>query len=138
VGATLAEVFVYEGPEGSAPQTKEEFDVHDLWADRMDDFATGQILVGRNEYLKNWYNTMKQLPRWTELLKAQDERLLGKRVGSIGLQHTEMKVNVPRYAVKVYRLRNLTGRSNSFATHQEELRGRRVRTDLGRAEFVGK
>ena len=32
MSASLEEIFYYEGPEGSAPQVKQTWDVYDLWA----------------------------------------------------------------------------------------------------------
>ena len=119
MSATLADIFVHQGPGGSAPQTKEEFDIHDLWADRMDDEIAEQILAGNNQYLKHSYNAT-ELPH-QEGLRIGDERLLGRRVGSVGPGNDEIKVTVPRHALKMYRLRNLTGRSKSYAIRKDEL-----------------
>jgi alpha-galactosidase len=116
---TLNDIFVHEGPEGSAAQTKDEYDVHDLWADRMDDFAAEQILAGKEQYRKKWYNST--LLSYKDGLDAGDSRLLGKRVGSIGPQHSELKAKVPRHGVRVFRLRSLNGGSRRYLTQKDEL-----------------
>lgn len=116
---TLNDIFVHEGPEGSAPHTKEEFDIYDLWADRMDDFTAEQILAGKEQYASTWYNSTIQSYR--EGLDKGDKRLLGKRVGSIGPQHNELKAKVPRHGVRVFRLRSLDEGSARYQMYKAEL-----------------
>lgn len=116
---TLNDIFVHQGPEGSAPQTKDEYDVHDLWADRMDDFTADQILAGKDKYKKQWYNSTEL--SYKEGLDKGDIRLLGKRVGSIGPQHSELKAKVPRHAVRMFRLRSLNGGTRRYLTQKDEL-----------------
>lgn len=116
---TLNDSFVHEGPEGSAAQTKEEFDVYDLWADRMEEFTAAQILNGKYQYKTSWYNST-QTP-YKEGLQKGDARLLGKRVGSIGPKHDVLRALVPRHSVRMFRLRNLTGGSARYALTKDEL-----------------
>ena len=116
---TLNDIFVHEGPEGSAPQTKEEFDVYDLWADRMEDFTAEQILAGKYQYKNSWYNSTET--PYKDGLRNGDPRLLGKRVGSIGPKHDTLRAKVPRHAVRMFRLRNLSGGSARYALTKDEL-----------------
>ena len=116
---SLNDIFIHEGPEGSAPQTKDEYDVHDLWADRMDDSTAQQILAGKEQYKKKWYNSTET--SYKEGLDKGDSRLLGKRVGSIGPQHSELKAKVPRHATRVFRLRSLNGGQRRYALTKDEL-----------------
>ena len=116
---TLNDIFVHEGPEGSAPQTKQEFDIHDLWADRMDDFTAEQILAGKDQYKQKWYNSTEL--SYKEGLSKGDSRLLGKKVGSIGPQHNELKAKVSRHAVKVFRLRSLNAGATRYMLTKDEL-----------------
>jgi alpha-galactosidase len=115
---SMNDIFIHQGPEGSAPQTKEEFDVHDLWADRMDDFTAEQILAGKELYKKQWYNSTEL--SYKDGLKQGDSRLLGKRVGSIGPQHSELKAKVPRHATRVFRLRSLSDNGSRRYTIQKD------------------
>ncbi len=116
---TLNDIFIHEGPEGSAPQTKDEFDVYDLWADRMDDHTGQQILAGKHQYKNSWYNATQT--SYKEGLAKADERLLGKRVGSIGPKHDTLRATVPRHGVRMFRLRNLNGGSHRYALTKDEL-----------------
>ena len=116
---SLNDIFIHEGPEGSAPQTKQEFDVHDLWADRMDDFTAEQILAGKDQYKQKWYNSTEL--SYKDGLAKGDSRLLGKKVGSIGPQHNELKAKVPRHAVRVFRLRSLNAGATRYMLTKDEL-----------------
>lgn len=119
LSVTLNDIFVHEGPEGSAPHTKEDWDVYDLWADRMDDFTAEQILGGEEQYAAKWYNST-QVP-YKIGLDNGDSRLLGKPVGCIGPQHHELKAEVPRHGVRAFRLRGRSGGSSRYSLHRSEL-----------------
>ena len=116
---TLNDIFVHEGPEGSAPHTKDEYDVYDLWADRMEDHTAEQILAGKHQYKNSWYNSTRT--SYKEGLAKSDPRLLGKRVGSIGPKHDALRATVPRHGVRMYRLRNLNGGAPRYALTKDEL-----------------
>lgn len=115
----LNDIFVHLGPEGSAPQTKLEFDIYDLWADRMEDFEAKQILEGNNQYKKDWYNSTET--PYKVGLQQGDVRLLGKRVGSIGPQHDALRAKVPRHGVRMFRLRNLNEPAARYSSTRDEL-----------------
>jgi alpha-galactosidase len=76
--ATLAEIFVDDGPAGTAQQVSLSWEVRDLWADRMsdeqarwimDNNSTAAVGMGR-------YNATKT--SYAQGLANRDERLLGK------------------------------------------------------------
>lgn len=119
MSATLSEIFTHEGPEGSAPQTKQQFEVHDLWANRMSDSTAEEILAGNSQYLKSWYNSTET--SYQSGLEAGDERLLGKHVGSVGPKDPELKAMVPRHGVMMYRLRSVDDAAPRYALRKDEL-----------------
>ena len=116
---TLNNIFIHDGPEGSAPHTKDEYDVHDLWLNRMDSETAEHILADKEQYKKTWYNST-EIP-YKDGLERGDPKLLGKRVGSIGPQHSELKAKVPRHGSRVFRLRSLNGGLRRYMTQKDEL-----------------
>lgn len=120
---TLNDIFVHEGPEGSAAQTRDNFDVHDLWANRMDAVTADMILAKerqpRSLQAKDWYNATAT-PYKDGLLEG-DPRLLGQRVGSCGPENPILRANVPRHGIRMFRLRNLTGQTTRYALTKDEL-----------------
>jgi alpha-galactosidase len=110
MSASLEEIFYYEGPEGSAPQVKQAWDVYDLWAGRMD-IETAQKILDAEDDLRsceqllkeaNWYNS--SVMSYEEGIKAGDSRLLGKKSSSIAAGGT-LSVLVKRHSAEVFRLR---------------------------------
>ena len=122
MSATLDEIFVMDGPEGSAAQTKQRWNIYDLWAKRMDQTIAEQIVksgIARPEFKKeNWYNST-ELP-YAEGLKAGDKRLLGQQIGNVG-PGGQIKAKVPRHAVKMYRLRSVDGGTKRYSIYRQEL-----------------
>ena len=116
----LEEIFVHEGPEGSAPQTKIAWDVHDLWADRMDERQAEKILKGdASKHQQVWYNST-EIP-YKVGLQNNDERLLGKKSGRMSSENPRLSAKVPRHAVRMYRLRPLSGSAGRYAMTKQEL-----------------
>jgi alpha-galactosidase len=122
MSATLDEIFVMDGPEGSAAQTKQRWNIYDLWAKRMDQTTAEQIVesgIARPEFKKeNWYNST-ELP-YAEGLKAGDKRLLGQQIGKV-CPGGQIKAKVPRHAVKMYRLRSMDGGAKRYSIYKQEL-----------------
>jgi alpha-galactosidase len=120
MSATLAEIFVHDGPEGSATQVKEARDVYDLWADRMDDEVAQQVFdATRDEEFKkdaNWYN-VTAMP-YKQGLKNGDERLLGKKVSKIAAGGT-LATMVKSHSAEMFRLRSLSGVKRKVDTKEE-------------------
>ena len=116
----LDEIFVHEGPEGSAPHVHETFHVHDLWADRMDDRQAEKILGGDPaKFQKGWYNSTEL--SYKDGLTNGDERLLGKKVSVLSPSKPELSVKVPRHSLKMYRLRPQSGKVTRYALTKQEL-----------------
>ena len=116
----LNEIFVHEGPEGSAPQTKHEWELYDLWADRMADKDAKKVLEGEHpQAYKDWYNAT-QVPYKNGLL-AGDERLLGRKVGTLSPDNPCLQKQVPKHGVKMYRLRSVSDGPARYALRKEEL-----------------
>ena len=110
MSASLEEIFYYEGPEGSAPQVKQAWDVYDLWAGRMD-IETAQKILDADDDQRlreqlwtdaNWYNS--SAISYEEGLKAGDSRLLGKKTSSIAAGGT-LSVLAKRHSAEIFRLR---------------------------------
>jgi alpha-galactosidase len=122
MSATLAEIFLHDGPGGSAPQVKEAWEVYDLWANRMDDKLAQKILDAPEDKAvnlleqANWYNSTAL--SYKEGLKKGDERLLGKKIGKIEAGGT-FTANVKKHAVEMYRLKSL-GTGGKRKVHSKE------------------
>jgi alpha-galactosidase len=122
IRATLAEIFLHDGPEGSAPQVKEEWDVHDLWANRMDEDVAQAVLDASEDkalaLLKeaNWYNATA-LP-YKDGVKKEDSRLLGNKIGKIEPGGT-LIAKVKRHSVEMFRLRSV-GTGGKRKVHAKE------------------
>ena len=109
ITAPLSEIFVSEGPGGSAPHVKQTWDVYDLWADRMSDADATDILAAKDVKAKakvlkklNWFNETET--SYKVALEKGDERLFGKKVGVVEANGA-WTVKVERHAAKVYRFR---------------------------------
>jgi alpha-galactosidase len=119
MSATLADIFVYEGPEGSAPQARQTFDIYDLWAGRMDDSIAEQLLAGNGKHAKDWYNSTET--SYQAGLQAGDRRLLGTKIGMVGGKTSDITVRVPRHRVKMYRLRGKEPTTRKYVIEKDEL-----------------
>jgi alpha-galactosidase len=108
ISVGLDEIFIFDGPGGSAPQVKQAWHVYDLWADRMDDKLAQQVLDADTETARkllnraNWYNSTA-IP-YKDGLKAGDDRLFGRKVDTIKARGTLTK-RVRKHAAEVYRLK---------------------------------
>jgi alpha-galactosidase len=126
MSASLEEIFYYEGPEGSAPQVKQAWDVYDLWAGRMSIETAQKILNAdddlrsREQLLKDahWYNS--SAVSYQEGLKAGDPRLIGKKSSSIPAGGT-LSVLVKRHSAEVFRLRSPGEKTARYSMAKDEL-----------------
>ena len=126
MSASLEEIFYYEGPEGSAPQVQQAWDVYDLWAGRMDVETAQKILDAEDDmrsqeqHLKeaHWYNSTAM--SYQEGLKAGDSRLFGKKSFSIAPGGT-LDVLVKRHSAEVFRLRNPGEKTARYSMAKDEL-----------------
>jgi alpha-galactosidase len=111
ISVSLEEIFVRDGAGGIAPQIYHDWDVYDLWADRMSDKDAESILGATDQMARdlvfqrlNWYNST-EIP-FSEGLKTRDARLMGKKVSLIHAQGT-FEIDVPQHAARVFRLHNV-------------------------------
>lgn len=109
MSASLDEIFMSDGPEGRAPQTKQTWDVYNLWANRMPANLAQEILdapAGSTEALlkkADWYNASEI--SYAEGLQNGDPRLLGRKDETIQ-PGGKITVIVPKHGAAVLRLRS--------------------------------
>ena len=115
MSTTLDEVFIKEGAGGMAPQSKVQWDMFDLWGNMMEKETAKGALQGNVP--KSWYNST-EIP-YKDGLQLGDERLLGKKVGIAG--PGQIKVHVPRHAMKMYRLRSQGAPAGGYSITKDEL-----------------
>jgi alpha-galactosidase len=122
ISASLEEIFLHDGPEGSAPQVNEEWEVFDLWGNRMDNALAQKILDADEKDVEklwkqaNWYNSTEI--SYKEGLKKRDKRLMGKKVGKINAGGS-LTAKVKRHSVEVFRLRSV-GHGGKRKVHAKE------------------
>lgn len=111
ISVSLEEIFVRDGAGGIAPQNYHDWDVYDLWADRMSDKDAQSIQGAADQSAReqvfqqlNWYNSTKV--SYSEGLRMRDPRLMGKKVSMVPAQGN-LEADVPRHAAQVFRLRNV-------------------------------
>lgn len=126
ITVTLAEIFLHSGPEGSAPEVKEKWDVFDLWADRMNGTIGQSILDASPEDAKelllaaDWYNSTEM--SYEKGLRRGDPRLLGKKALSLPAgAESSMTVKVKMHSVAMYRLRRADKSGKEMFRIQKEL-----------------
>lgn len=108
MAVSLAEIFVMDGPGGSAAQVQQTWAVHDLWANRMsEDDANTVLNSGR---VSGAYNST-ELP-YAQGLEEEDPRLFGKKIDEVK-PRGQVQARVPRHAAKVFRLRSLDGKDKA-------------------------
>jgi alpha-galactosidase len=113
LNATLADVFLDDGGAISA-QARSDWDIYDLWANRMPNATATQILASNSTVGAMGMNATSYLYNATAQSYAQgiarnETLLMGKYVGvwsagSAGPQ-SEWSAMVPRHGVMAYRLR---------------------------------
>jgi len=119
MSTTLEEVFFNDGSHGTAPQVKEEWDIYDLWADRMSDSEAQAIIDGKVP--ANIYVTGED---YKEGLARGDKALLGKKVGKVGPgKDDSLKTEVRSHSVVMWRLKQTSsiGSSRRYLTLKTEL-----------------
>jgi alpha-galactosidase len=122
ISASLEEIFLHDGPEGSAPQVSEEWEVYDLWANRMDNALAQKILDAPVDKLEklfkeaNWYNSTEISYR--DGLEKQDARLVGKKVGKVN-PGGSLTAKIKRHSLEIYRLKSI-GHGGKRKVHAKE------------------
>jgi alpha-galactosidase len=124
--AGLDEIFVDDGPGGSAPHVKQSWDVHDLWGARMSDKVAKGLLAASDVKdggkaqtafkAANWYNSTEISYR--EGIEKEDQRLFGTRIGVVRPMGS-LKAKVARHSVAVFRLRSEDKSSKRYSIHKE-------------------
>jgi alpha-galactosidase len=98
------------GPEGTASQVKERWDVHDLWANRMDEVTAKGLIDGNVAKVDGanvtayYYNATKT--SYAKGLSQNNTLLLGKYTGQVGPgPKAALSTMAPRHGVAMMRLR---------------------------------
>lgn len=109
MNATLADVFIDQGAT-VAPEVKMNWDVYDLWANRMPN-ATADVILKTNSTASAMNGTTSYLynataQSYAEGIAKNETVLMGTHVGTwqAGAQST-WSAMVPRHGVMAYRLR---------------------------------
>ena len=110
MNTTLAEIYHDQGGERS-DEARMEYDVYDLWANRMDQATASAVLNGTAPPI----NSMNETSRWnvtemsySEGLLANATALFGKKIGTVE-PLGRLTAEVPRHGIGFFRLR-ATGR----------------------------
>jgi alpha-galactosidase len=107
MSASLADIFVMDGPGGSAPQAQQTWAVHDLWGDRMSEHAAKSVLEQVSGAFDGVYNATET--PYAQGLANEDARLFGEKIGEVKA-HGQIEAHVPRHAARVFRLRSVDGK----------------------------
>ncbi|TQN69807.1 Alpha-galactosidase [Colletotrichum shisoi] len=132
--SSLAEIFVSDGPGGSAPQVRSAWAVHDLWADRMSTQTAESLFAAESHDARakilneaNWYNAT-EIP-YAVGLEREDPRLFGNKVGEVAAKGV-LKAKVPSHAAKVFRLRRIATPGDGFKAKSHDRTQRTVKEEL--------
>ncbi|RDW84409.1 hypothetical protein BP6252_01999 [Coleophoma cylindrospora] len=123
ISSSLEEIFVHDGAEGSAPQCQEQWDVYDLWANRMDNAVAQKLLdAPKDKYESifkeaNWYNSTET--SYKEGLKMGDKRLMGKKIGSIK-PGGSLTAKVKKHSLAMFRLKSTSGGGKRYSLHAKD------------------
>lgn len=110
MSASLADIFVMDGPGGSAPQVEQTWAVHDLWASRMSETVAKSVLEQSSGKIEGSYNATET--PYAQGLADEDPRLFGEKIGEVKARG-QVKAHVPRHAAKVFRLRSVDGKDKT-------------------------
>ncbi|KAG7009840.1 alpha-galactosidase [Physcia stellaris] len=118
MNASLTDIFFdasSTSSSGPAPEIMQSWDVHDLWANRMDTATAssilsgnatvnGTVVAGMNSTMR--YNSTRM--SYAEGLARNESALLGSRIGSVAPMGT-LSARVERHGIALYRLRPVPG-----------------------------
>jgi alpha-galactosidase len=106
MNATLAEIFVDQGGAKS-DEAQSDWDVYDLWANRMPDAKANEILAANSTEgvagLEQWYYNSTAMS-YEDGIFANHTLLMGTHVDSVPAGG-KVSALVPRHSIKAYRLR---------------------------------
>ncbi|KAK9342379.1 glycoside hydrolase superfamily [Lipomyces starkeyi] len=117
MNASLADIFRHE--KGIAPEIKENWDIYDLWANRMDDATAKSVIDGsaKASVAKLYYNASES--SYKDGLAAGNPLLLGKFTGTVEAGGI-IEAEVPRHGVAMLRLRRSSAiQSKASLTNHE-------------------
>lgn len=105
MNASLAEIFVDSGGADS-PSAKMNYDMFDLWGNRMDNETAEAILSTNNTVAGNYNSTWLNVTEtsYAQALMNNDTRVLGKACGTLTAGGT-IQTMVPRHGIAAIRLR---------------------------------
>jgi alpha-galactosidase len=110
MSASLADIFVMDGPGGSAPQVEQMWAVHDLWGDRMSENDAKAVIEQAPGVFDGAYNATET--PYAQGLANEDPRLFGEKIGEVEARGG-IEAHVPRHAAKVFRLRSVDGKDKT-------------------------
>ena len=119
MSASLKEIFIREA--GKAPEVEEEWNVHDLWGNRMTEEDAQKILEGASTatFQKlGWYNATET--SYEAGIRSGDVRLLGKFIGTVKPRGS-LQAKVKRHSIEIFRLRNIKKSQATERLKHEEL-----------------
>ena len=105
MNATLEEIFWENGGSGTAKQTKEAWDIYDLWGHRMSNETAMGIISGNGTVPFNMTAKMGS-PRagYAQVPAANNTALMGVKIGSVSGSET-VRVKVQPHGVSMLRMR---------------------------------
>ncbi|KAI9802714.1 MAG: hypothetical protein M1825_002736 [Sarcosagium campestre] len=104
MNATLSDVFWDEGPEGTAKEASQTWDVYDLWGSRMSDETANAILENSSHQptLNQRYNATTT--PYAKGLAVNNPLLMGQRTATVAPMGN-IQTTVGRHDVAMFRLR---------------------------------
>jgi len=111
MNATLSDIFIDQGGDQAVQAKSTSWDLHDLWANRMDNATANMVLndnstVGVQALDKYYYNATAM--SYAEGLAGNNSLLMGTRTGSVAPMGTVL-TTVARHGVAAYRMRPAAG-----------------------------
>ena len=116
MNASLADIFYDDGPEGSAPQVQQAWDIYDLWANRMPN-ATAEAILSGNSSSSAANTTTASIGQYffnvtensyADALARNESLLMGTMIGTVQAKGT-VEAMVPSHGVAMMRLRSKGG-----------------------------
>ena len=107
MNTTLAELFINEGGK-LAEEAQMDYDVYDLWANRMGDDEANMVLNGTAAEIDNANSTTRwnaTATSYADGLNTTAPALMGKKIGSVPAMGT-LTAQVPRHSTALLRLRS--------------------------------
>ena len=104
MNATLTDIFWSDGPEGTADQVRQGWDIYDLWANRMSNETAAGIIGGNMTSPYNMTEKGGAAKVYSDPLPSSSKELMGSKVGSVP-PHGTVTANVKPHGVAILRLR---------------------------------